>query len=488
MHKRISRRNALKGTLAAAAGAAVGGVAPGFLRPRPKNNLLFIVADAFRGDRLGASRMLTSEIGASVQRASITPFLDEFAGSSAAFARAVSPSSWTPVSVGSVLHGVSPMKVYYAGQVVAEGSKGSFVREFARSGCHTSAVTANWVLNQDVFKDGFDDFLVFPQAQHIIERRWNFDFPPGVHGNPLEEYLWGLGTGERVNSMVETLTPKLRRSPSFLLYVHYMDNHEIYTVTRRLLRQLGSALTYGIGVKSLNEHLDAGRTDIAPDCPFEIGARRLEEYYDVSVKYLDEQVRALLATLRREGLLDDTTIIFTSDHGEEFLDAEVAYERYFGHASNLSFAQTHTPLVVASNAHPVRRGVIETPVENGAVVRAVGDAVLGRGDGALWSAVAAGAEPPVKPVWSYLDWRGFRGLACTFGDRRIHVRLDGQNGITAVSGAEFAAGGVSAAKPLDSAEVESLVADYVEKNSGRSGAGYIDEKSTEQLRALGYLN
>jgi len=484
----ISRRNALRGAIAAAGGAFVGGMAPGVIASRPKRNLILICADALRGDRLGARRMIRPGLGRPAEEATLTPFLDELAAEGVGFTRALSPSSWTPVSVGSIFHGVSPMKVYYSGQVVAEGSRGSFVSKFAAAGYRTSAVVANGTLDQDIFRDGFEDFLIFPQARHIIDRRWEFDFPPGVHGDPLAEYLWGLPTGERVNSMVETLLGKLRRSSSFLLYIHYMDNHEIYTVSRRLLQQLGCALTYGIGVTSLREHLDAGRTDLGPDCSFQLGAELLEKYYDVSVRYLDEQVEALFAMLECRGLLDDTTVIFTSDHGEEFLDAEIEEERYFGHASNLSFAQTRTPLILASNAHPVRSGAIETPVENGAVVRAVAEAVLTGGDSPLWDAARTGREPPVEPVWSYLDWKGFKGLTCTRGGRRIHVRLDGEDGIQSVRGAVIQGAGAVADDLDDPAEARALAAAYVRRNRAGEGSRHIDERAMEQLKALGYLN
>jgi hypothetical protein len=42
--------------------------------------------------------------------------------------------------------------------------------------------------------------------------------------------------------------------------------------------------------------------------------------YDESVRYLDEQLGGFFAELERRGLATDTTIVFTSDHGEEFLE------------------------------------------------------------------------------------------------------------------------------------------------------------------------
>ena len=45
-----------------------------------------------------------------------------------------------------------------------------------------------------------------------------------------------------------------------------------------------------------------------------------EAMYDASIRYLDDRLRQLFVDLEASGLGDDTTVIFTSDHGEEFLE------------------------------------------------------------------------------------------------------------------------------------------------------------------------
>jgi arylsulfatase A-like enzyme len=46
----------------------------------------------------------------------------------------------------------------------------------------------------------------------------------------------------------------------------------------------------------------------------------LSDLYDGEIAYLDSQLAKLLAALRASGLLDESIVVFSSDHGEEFLE------------------------------------------------------------------------------------------------------------------------------------------------------------------------
>lgn len=65
--------------------------------------------------------------------------------------------------------------------------------------------------------------------------------------------------------------------------------------------------------------------------------------YKTSVHFTDSLVARVIEQLRREGLLDDTLILITSDHGEEFNDHDM---NLWGHGSNFTAIQTQVPLVI----------------------------------------------------------------------------------------------------------------------------------------------
>ena len=63
--------------------------------------------------------------------------------------------------------------------------------------------------------------------------------------------------------------------------------------------------------------------------------------YDDCIAFLDEQLGRLLDQLQRGGLLDNTVVIITSDHGEAFGD-----HGHFGHGPGVYLEEVGVPLVI----------------------------------------------------------------------------------------------------------------------------------------------
>jgi membrane-anchored protein YejM (alkaline phosphatase superfamily) len=62
-----------------------------------------------------------------------------------------------------------------------------------------------------------------------------------------------------------------------------------------------------------------------------------------SVRYVDQLAGKALDDVRARGLLEDTVLLVTGDHGQEFNDQHL---NYWGHNSNFSRFQTQVPLLV----------------------------------------------------------------------------------------------------------------------------------------------
>jgi membrane-anchored protein YejM (alkaline phosphatase superfamily) len=84
---------------------------------------------------------------------------------------------------------------------------------------------------------------------------------------------------------------------------------------------------------------DVNYLSLGPDTDPE----RFFNRYRASVHYNDGLLASVIDTLRRGNLLDDTVIIITSDHGQEFNDLG---KNYWGHNSNYSDFQIRVPMVV----------------------------------------------------------------------------------------------------------------------------------------------
>jgi uncharacterized protein len=70
--------------------------------------------------------------------------------------------------------------------------------------------------------------------------------------------------------------------------------------------------------------------------------------YRNSVRHADWVVEQMLDSLRQRGILDNTIVLITGDHGEEFFE-----NGFWGHHSNFSPEQVHVPFILRGPGIPV---------------------------------------------------------------------------------------------------------------------------------------
>lgn len=146
-----------------------------------------------------------------------------------------------------------------------------------------------------------------------------------------------------------------RAGEPFFLWAHYFDAHLPYQPVPEL-RGL-----FWQGPPPAKENVD--RTLILPEFFDGLFVLPNVEYmtamYDASLRYLDEQMRALIDGLRAAGVLDDTLVVIAADHGESLGDHGI----YFVH-SGLYEPTVHVPLLVRAPRASVEPGRITRVVEN----------------------------------------------------------------------------------------------------------------------------
>jgi len=74
-----------------------------------------------------------------------------------------------------------------------------------------------------------------------------------------------------------------------------------------------------------------------------------ESLYDAEIRYVDAQVGSFLEALNERGLMDNTLVVLTADHGDAFGEAG-----YYGHPRQLDEALLHVPLIVLGDGAPER--------------------------------------------------------------------------------------------------------------------------------------
>ncbi len=74
----------------------------------------------------------------------------------------------------------------------------------------------------------------------------------------------------------------------------------------------------------------------------------LESLYDGSIRQLDQTIKYMIEQLRNRGILDNTLVVITSDHGETFGESSRSrpHIRLAGHITGLHESLLHIPLII----------------------------------------------------------------------------------------------------------------------------------------------
>lgn len=299
-------------TLAAATLAGIVACAPG-PTPATRPNLLLIVADALRADRLGAYGSTRG----------LTPFLDSVAARGIVFENAYSASSWTNPSVASLLtsrrawqHGVnSPSSVLAADET-------TLAEVLAEHGYATSGHTANFIFGEgNGFAQGFGTWTTLLERQvdgisaPVLAR------PDDVNGAALAWWRRERDGGR----------------PAFV-YLHYAQPHQPYAPPRDSVAHVFPGPLPPPDVNVVNAATAFFSNLLRPG---DQHAGDIEGYYDADVLALDRALERLFAGLEREGFLRDAVVVLTADHGEELWD-----HGRFGHGRNLFQEVIRVPLIM----------------------------------------------------------------------------------------------------------------------------------------------
>ncbi len=125
----------------------------------------------------------------------------------------------------------------------------------------------------------------------------------------------------------------------FFLWLHFMDPHFPYYPSDEAIRLMGSEEVTASEARYWNSYWN--RSDVAPS--------RLSAYrnqiiglYDAGIRWVDEQLGRLGRYLRDRSRWENCALVFTADHGEEFLD----HGGRFHPPSNLSEEIIHVPLLL----------------------------------------------------------------------------------------------------------------------------------------------
>jgi arylsulfatase A-like enzyme len=265
-------------------------------RPARPFNVVLYVIDTLRADRLGCYGYPRPT----------SPRIDGLAASGVLFRHAVAQSSFTLPSTASILTGRNPKHHgALAPRHRLQPDVTTLAEALARHGYRTAAFVTNYLASSVFGLDrGFDTFRFYREE--------------GTRRSSV--YLPSSALGRRVSRWVERQGEK-----PFFLYVHATDPHFPYRPPRRTARSfLRPGITYAdaLAIVDRSRPFFLGNENWGLR-PSPVPARDVavfRDLYDGDVRTADEGVGTLLDVLAHRGLIDETVVILTSDHGEEFLE------------------------------------------------------------------------------------------------------------------------------------------------------------------------
>ena len=281
-------------------------------------NVVFIVLDTVRAASLS---LYGYERGTSSH-------LDEFATSGTVFEHALATSSWTLPSHGSMFTGRLPHELSADWLTPLDRTHQTLAESLAAQGYATAGFVANvlYATEASGLNRGFTRYSDYPPSLATVIRQ-SLLVRPLVnrvrdalgHTDPLVKKTAGAVTNEFSTWLDVRDSPK-----PFFAFLNYFDAHEPYRSPPQF-------------------HPTGGKTpDISKRrswSPQEIQQSR--DAYDSAITYVDEEVSNVISHLSQRNLLDNTLIVITSDHGEQFGEHGL-----FDHGNSLYRAALEVPLVI----------------------------------------------------------------------------------------------------------------------------------------------
>ena len=375
-------------------------------------NVLLVVMDTVRAANLSLSGYSRPT----------TPELEKLAADGAAFDWAFSTAPWTLKSHASMFTGRYPDQIVGDFERPVDGEAPMLAELFRDRGYVTGGFVANlpYTSRESGLARGFvhyDDYRVSPR-QAVM------------HAWPAHTPLFrGLANSRRIGDVLDTLRhPSLDFEP---------DTFNDRTYERKAAGAVNAAfLEWQTAHRdrpffAFLNYFDAHIVYQAPPefaARFRLPGRGNVGRYDAAIAYIDHEIGVMLDELRRRGVLDNTIVIITSDHGEQFGEHGLRL-----HGNSLYLPLLHVPLVIRYPPRVPQGTRVNSPVSLRDLAATVLDLAAvtpaARAPGfslaSQWERTATGRGSPIMAELDGVirptpDWPAFFGPMRSVIDSRFH--------------------------------------------------------------------
>lgn len=305
-------------------------------------NVLLYVIDTLRADHLGSYGYDRDT----------SPTLDRMAQSGVRFENAISTASWTLPAHHSMFTGLTAQE-----HGIGRSHEGlpadtpTLAGRLRDKGFRTAAFSANvFFVTHDRLGNGFmlfDDY--YQDLEDMLLRT--------MYGRAVEAFiLQPLGyedipSRKRAENVHRSFLNWVDTDPQqpFFGFINILDTHDPYLPPQPFRQKYSNSPDPG-GI--LNWRVGRADPELTEDeIQEEIAA------YDGAIAYVDEMFRHLLEQLEQRGILQNTIVVVTSDHGESFNE-----HGFFLHGHSLYRQQIQVPLMMYWPGAITAGMVVDTPV------------------------------------------------------------------------------------------------------------------------------
>jgi arylsulfatase A-like enzyme len=288
-----------------------------------------------------------------------TPNLAGWARKGVRYDLALAPAPWTFPSHCSFFTGQWPFRLNSQWKYTLDTSHPTLAEYLGSRGYQTAGFVANTeCCNYETGLDRgfahFEDYPLTPRSllgrtpagKWILETILSF-------GDYYEKKWIGLQSrgAREINGAFLNWLDRRRPDRPFFAFLNDFDAHSPY------IAPAGHQGRFGIRPRTPEDYqvlVDFVQMNKDQITKRDVWLAR-DGYHDC-IAFLDDQLGRLLDELQGRGLLGDTDVIITSDHGEEFGE-----HLFFGHAHNTNLDAIGVPLVILSPRAPAGR-VVSSPV------------------------------------------------------------------------------------------------------------------------------
>lgn len=322
-------RRLLSGTMAAIAGIGVAALLSVIGRDRAPTdvtaspgapNVLVLILDTVRA----ASTSLHGYARPT------TPNIDQLAAQGAMFELAIAPSSWTLPSHAAMFTGLHASRLSATWRRPLDDTQPVVAEIFREHGYATGAFVGNpfYTHHESGLGRGFDVLRDFRRSKGQL-----FWSTPLTQTAFVNDIVWGrslasLGNALRSFDLEVPSEPKSDRRRAgeiideflrwrdgtgqrpFFAFLNLYDAHDPYEPPQHVRTRFSAS---------------PGKQDL----------------YDAGIAYMDDEIARLVSELERRGIMDETLIVITSDHGEQWGEHGL-----HNHGNSLYLPAVHVPLVM----------------------------------------------------------------------------------------------------------------------------------------------